>query len=270
MARGLPGRARLWELAQKLGRKCLPVVMITSSVGLALGTCYLGYNWMTHSTRFQITELHVEGNQELTHSQIAALLALGENANIFRTDMDTLEDRLTASPWISEAAVSRSMPRGLDIEVREQRALAAVELDGFYLLNTNGKPFKRANIDRGELEGLCIITGLSREFFLAAEEQSREMLLYALDALQSYHANPKRPRLGELHLDERHGITLITYQDAIAIHVGNPSGEEFDDRYRTFDSAWRALDAEEHAAARAFRIADRTPSDRVTIAFAGN
>jgi cell division protein FtsQ len=250
--------------------RCRPAALVAGSLTLALSGGYLGYHWMTHSPRFDIAELEVRGTLQLDQEQISDLLALGENANIFRTDMDTLEARLTASPWIAEASVSRSLPRGLEIELQEHRALAAVELDGLYLLNDKGEPFKRTQMDSEELDGLCLITGLTRELFLAAPEHSRQQLQYALRALHSYQSNSERPRLGELHLDERHGITLITYENAIAIHLGNPEREDFDDRYQTFDSAWGALDTEEHAAARAFRIADRTPSDRVTIAFAGN
>jgi cell division protein FtsQ len=244
--------------------------MMVTAVSLVAGSCLLGYRWFTESSRFAIAEFEVSGTHRLDRQRVREILALAPDANIFRTDMDLLESRLVADPWISSASVSRSLPDALEIEIHEEHASAAVELDGLYLVNAAGQPFKRADVDAGELEGLSIITGLTREYFLGAPEESTEQLLYALSALQIYHANDQRPRLGELHLDQRHGITLITYEDAIAIHLGSPDGADFEDRYRSFDSAWSALDSEEHAAARAFRIADRTPSDQVTIAFAGN
>ncbi len=266
----LPTRTWFWSLAKRLSARALPGLVILTVIGMASGASYLGYRWVTHSPRFAISEIKIEGNQALSHEMLAEILALGDDANIFRTDMDELEARLLANPWIFKASVNRSLPKGLEVEILEHSASAAIELDGLYLLNEEGHPFKRADPSRGELEGLCIITGLSREQYLAAGEDSATKLQYALEALSSYNASPKRPRLGELHLDARHGITLITYEDAIAIHLGSPKHDEFEDRYRTFDSAWDALDEEEHAAARAFRIADRTPSDQVTIAFAGN
>lgn len=243
---------------------------MAASVCLVIGASYLGFRWFTESPRFDITELEIQGNEQLSPDQVEQVLALGPHPNIFRTDMDTLESRLVASPWVSHASVSRSLPSGLEIEITEQVASAVAELDGLYLINPAGEAFKRADVRSGEVEGLCIITGLSRQDFLAKGEETQEKLLYALAALESYHAKTSRPRLGELHFDDRHGISLITYENAIAIHLGSPDGADFEDRYRSFDSAWSALDSEEHAAARAFRIADRTPSDQVTIAFAGN
>lgn len=266
----IPSWATIWRQLRSLGRRSLPGVIVVASISLVIGTGYLGYQWLTQSERFAIAEFEVTGNSMLTPAQVQEILALGPDSNIFSTDMDSLETRLVADPWIASASVNRSLPNGLEIEIQEEVAGAVVELGGLYLVNSVGEPFKRADVDAGEISGLSIITGLSREGFLSAPEETTEQLVYALTALNGYHANPKRPRLGELHLDNRHGITLITYENAIAIHLGSPEDAEFEDRYRSFDSAWSALDSEEHAAARAFRIVDRTPADQVTIAFAGN
>ncbi len=252
------------------GRRSLPAVAIAGAVAGAIGGSYYGYQWMTHAERFSIAELNITGQSQLSKEAIAALLKLPDNANIFRADMGTLEARLETSPWIVSAEVSRDLPTGLDIVIREEHAVAAVSLGALYLTNADGELFKRANLAGGEVDGLSVITGLSRESHLANPEKSQERLLTALGALKQFAENAERPRIGELHLDERHGMSLITFEDAIAIHIGTPANGELAERYRAFDSAWQALDAEEHAAARSFRIADRTPSDRVTVAFAGN
>lgn len=270
LARRIPSWASVWAQLRALGSRSLPAVLVLGSISLLCGAGYLGYRWLTESDNFAITEFEIAGNEMLDEAQIRDILALGPAANVFRTDMDTLESRLVANPWIAKASVSRSLPSGLEIEIQEELVSAAVELGGLYLVNPEGRPFKRADLAAGELAGLPIITGLRRELFLGDPLECTARLAYALTALKSYHANSDRPRVGELHLDNRHGITLITYESAIAIHLGSPEDAEFEDRYRSFDSAWSALDNEEHAAARAFRIVDRTPADQVTIAFAGN
>jgi cell division protein FtsQ len=270
LLRNLPSPAQVGALLRACGKRSLPALLVVSCIALLGTASFVGYRWFTESPRFDIASVKVSGNQKLSQVQVTELLSLSRHANVFRTDMDQLESRLLANPWISSASVSRSLPDGLEVEIQEESARAAVELDGFYLINEAGETFKRADLHGGEMEGLCIITGLTRERFLTDGPASRERLRYALAALSSYHANPARPRVGELHLDPRHGISLITYENAIAIHLGSPDGADFEDRYRSFDSAWGALDSEEHAAARAFRIVDRTPSDQVTIAFAGN
>lgn len=253
-----------------VSRRSLPLVGIASAVALVVGGGYYGYQWVTHSPRFAIAELQIEGNSHLSEGEVASLLALPASANIFRTDMGSLEAKLEMSPWIVSAEVSRDLPTGIEVVIREESAVAVVELGGLYLANGKGELFKRVSAHSVEIDGLSIITGLSRATHLGQPERSQEQLRSAVHALKEFANNSERPRIGELHLDERHGMSLITFEDAIAIHIGTPANGDFAERYQAFDSAWQALDAEEHAAARSFRIADRTPSDRVTVAFAGN
>lgn len=266
----MPSPRELAANALRAGKQSLPALGIAGGIALVVGGAYFGFQWITHSPRFAITEFEVAGTRTLGKDDIARLLNLPDNANIFRTDMGALEAKLEASPWIVSAEVSRDLPTSLEIEIREQAPVAVVELEGLYLVNEDGELFKRASLAHGEVDRLAIITGIRRELHVADPEASQRSIELALDALHQFQSNEERPRIGEVHIDDRHGLTLITFEDAIAIHVGTPEAEELSERFRAFDSAWQALDAEEHAAARSFRIADRTPSDRVTVAFAGN
>ncbi len=268
--RKLPSAGHIARQSLALIQRSLPKLALAGSVVCALGASYGAYRWVTSSAYFAIHSIEVEGQHSLSKAEIIDLLALPKTANIFRTDMDHLESRLEASPWIAEAHVTRKLPRGLEIQVSERQSIAAVELEGLYLLTAEGEIFKRATPATGELEGLCIITGLEREQFSKQPEKARDRLTYALDALAAYKKNPERPRIGELHFDKRGSLSLITFEDAVSIHLGSPSSKDFSDRFTAFDVAYQALSEDEHRQARAFRIADRTPSDRVTVAFAGN
>ncbi len=251
-------------------RQRLPSLIISGLVALALGGGYLAYEWATHSPRFAISEFSLSGNEQLQEEDIRELLALPANANIFRTDVGSLETRLLKSPWIQSAEVSRQLPGGLEIKLEEEKAVAAAALGGLYLLNKEGKLFKRASIAEGELDGLSIITGIERDAHVQDTEHSQRQLREALHALMQFQKNTDRPRIGEVHLDEYQGMSFVTFEQAIAIHLGTPTREELADRFGAFDAAWHALDAQEHAAVRSFRISDRSPSDQVTVAFAGN
>jgi cell division protein FtsQ len=264
----MPDRARLRALAS---RAMPSMVVLTASLVVA-GILFGVYLWFTSAEVFAIRRdgIAVEGNRRLDAAEVVALLELGDDDNIFRTDMDDLSARLEAHPWIASASVQRELPDSLSITLEEYETAAAVELGGLYLVNHRGAPFKRASLREGDLDDVIVITGLSREAYLrdppAAEKQIRE----ALAVVQAYWTNPQRPRLGEVHLSARRGFTLTTYESAIAIHLGPVRGDQLESRLSTFDSAWASLDDTQLAAVRSFRIADRTPSDRVTIAFAGN
>lgn len=230
---------------------------------------YYGYQWATHAKRFAIGNLEFSGNQQIGDIALSELMSVPPGTNIFLADIEAFEARLEASPWISDADISRDLPNSLEIEVSEERAVALVELEGLYLANSAGELFKRTG-PSDKLEGLVIITGLTREQVTASPSDSQRRIVFALQAIETFASAEHRPTIGEVHLDRTQGLTLVTYESAIAIHLGNSPQSELADRCQAFDSAWNALGTEEHAAARAFRIADRSPSDQVTVAFAGN
>ena len=77
----------------------------------------------------------------------------------------------------------------------------------------------------------------------------------------------KQPlRLAE-HLDAHGALTLITYEQAIAIQLGDV-GDKLADRMKTFDATWTELTSAERARTRAIHLDAR--SDQVTVAFAAS
>lgn len=249
--------------------RILPGLAIASSVAASAIGLYAGYQWFTQSERFAITEIAISGNSQVRPEKVRELLS-ADGQNIFTVDTGRLEEALIVDPWILRADVRRDFPNGLEVDVTERKALAAVELGGLYLVDDSGLPFKKASIQAGELQGLCVLSGISRDEYQDDPGLAQQRFQNGVAALKQYEGKASRPAIGEVFLDKRRGITLITYENAIAIHLGTAELSELPDRLQAFDAAWASLDSHQHAVARAFRIADRTPSDRVTVAFAGN
>jgi hypothetical protein len=62
--------------------------------------------------------------------------AVGEN--ILRLDIGALKARLRRSAWVRDAAVSRTLPDTLRVDVEEREPLALAELDRLYLMDAEG------------------------------------------------------------------------------------------------------------------------------------
>ena len=165
-----------------------------------------------------------------------------------------------------ERELRRELPDRLIVTIVENRPAALVALGGLYLADDQGKIFKRAAIDRGDGAGLPVITGIPRARFIedpaAVEAEIRRAL-----AARAVYRNGARPRLGEIHVDDRRGITFLTYEDALAIRVGNGSSQTLARRLHTFDIAWASLEAETRAAAHVVYVDNTTRPDRVTVGF---
>jgi cell division protein FtsQ len=150
---------------------------------------------------------------------------VGSAQNIFSVSLGAVARRVESHPWIAKAEVHRRLPDAIHIQVTENVPAGAVLLESdepgksaFYLLNAEGVVFKRALV--AELEGLPLITGLSRQEYRQARDESRGRLREALEVVRHYTAQAGRPKLGEVHVDPVEGVTLYTAGQAVQIRLG--------------------------------------------------
>jgi hypothetical protein len=112
-----------------------------------------------------------------------------------------------------------------------------------------------------------VITGIGRDAYAADRAGAAARIRLGLATLAAWAEQEGRPSVGEIRVDGRHGTTLYTHGDAVAIRLGEADGEHLAGRLDTFDAAWAALTAEERQRARAIHLDHDTRPDHVTVAF---
>jgi len=244
-------------------RRSVPTIAALS-IALAIGAgIYGAYRWVTSSPRFAITAIEIRGAQHIDADQLRALLPIHVGDNVF-ANLDEVARATLRDPWVASAEAHRVLPHTISIEITEHSAAALVELGDLYLADATGQPFKRAIVEAGEAEGLPIITGIERTAYLADPNGVALQIRHALGVLAAWRGG-ERPTIGEVHVDPHGGVTLHTFERAIAIQLGATSGDiELARRLHTFDVAWTELPDSDRARARAIHLA-RT--DHVTVAF---
>jgi len=172
---------------------------------LSLGA-WQGWRWAASSPDFALREIRFSG---LVHAQESDLLAgsglsLGEN--IFRADLARAARAMQGHPWVVSAQLQRSLPGTILASVAEHRPAALVRLGALYVLDDEGKLFKRAAPEDGLDLPLITGAGLSRD---GGQAQQLRLLgaLHLLDAWQA--AGFALKALSEVRLDEEGGFTLV-------------------------------------------------------------
>lgn len=258
-------------------RRSMPAIVVTASACVLFLSGYFGYRFVTSSARFDVAAVEVRGNRILSDARVRAVLGLDPAAryNIFRLDLETMRAALEAEPWVAGASLQRELPATLLVDIEENQPAALVEMDGLYLTDATGQVFLRARVERGDGDGLPVITGITREQYVDDPAIAQAAIRRALAAAEMYadgsaRADGSRPGLGEIHIDPRRGITFFTYDTATAVRVGHGSLDVLGARLRAFDAAWQALQPEERARVRVV-YADTSPRpDRVTVGFEEN
>jgi len=179
------------------------------SAALSLGA-WEGYCWATAAHAFALRELRFGG---LVHAREAELiqrsgLALGEN--LFRLDLTRAARAMEGHPWVASATLERRLPGTIVASIVEHRPAALVQLGGLYVLDEEGRVFKRAVPDDGL--DLPIMTGVSRAAWAEQAPEQQLRLFGALHLLDTWQASGfSIASLSEVRLDEGGGFTVFAH-----------------------------------------------------------
>ena len=241
--------ARLGHGAWLVGK----VVGKVAAVLAVLAGAGWGGRWtvrhVVDSPRFQVKEIDVAAAQHVRREELLALIKVSLGDRLLSVDTDAVAARVATHPWVAAAKVKRHLPSVLRIDIVERRAAAVASLNGLYLVDENGRPFKRARMD--EAEGLPILTGIGREQYAKLPEASAAVFHEALAVLDEYRARPGRPGLSEVSIDPRFGFTLILLEGGAEIRLGRGATSK---KLARFDQILEAVENEHLGGLSAVRV----------------
>ncbi|HQL00573.1 MAG TPA: FtsQ-type POTRA domain-containing protein [Smithellaceae bacterium] len=205
---GLEARRNRWRrrLVGAAGESLGGLALLAASA--ALGLCFVFlFCAVLSSPYFEIREVRVQGVKELTEKDILVLAEVNRHRNILAVNLNAVEERIAANPWVKRVVVGRELPDRLVVDVCERKPVALVkQKGGFYLMDAEGVVFKK--LYRGDDVDLAVITGLPDE-----DPTRRRLLPEALALLERLSAPERGERLGlvsEVKLDEIFGLSLLT------------------------------------------------------------
>jgi cell division protein FtsQ len=144
-----------------LGFVLLAFKLIVAVTSVAAVTTFfiLIHDLLTQSDYFKISRMTIDGAQRLSEKEIAQQAQVDKGVNILAVNLSLVRKRLIAHPWIAEAGVSREIPSGLSIWIKEHSPLAVVDVGKKFLINHSGKIFK--TWDTSDPADLPVVRGLN-------------------------------------------------------------------------------------------------------------
>ena len=205
-----PSRAsRSHSAAAALGRTALAMLL---SAALSAGA-WQAFRWSTTTPLFSLREVRFSGLSHATETDLLARSGLHPGANLMVVDLASAARAMESHPWVVSARLSRSLPATVVAEVAEHRPAAQVQLGGLYLLDDEGRVFKRAGPEDGV--DVPLVTGLSRDAWLR-DRGSLQLRLYSvLRLLEAWRAEGlPGTSLEEVRLEEDGGFTAFAREPA--------------------------------------------------------
>ncbi len=188
---------------------------------MALSTMLVyAYQVVTGSQYLALRKIQVSGNRHLSREEIIRAAGLKTGANLLSVNLVLIRKQLLANPWIAAAQVSRLVPDTLRITVREHRPLAVAELGTRYLLDRQGKIFKRWQ--PGDPEHLPVITGLDLTDIGVGQSPASPIMRAVRQALLAAERTKCLPlsAIARVEVDRQIGLTLVAFESGVKVHLG--------------------------------------------------
>jgi cell division protein FtsQ len=190
-------------------------------IGTSVSVAYSVRHYALTSPRFSIQEVNLSGGKRVSPEQAQVQAGVVIGSNVFALDTALAERKLLENPWISQARVTRDLPRALRIEIKEREAAAlAVFSDRLYLVTADGEPFKE--LSPGDPADFPLITGVSVEGLSRDRPREIDRVKEGLEVLEQYSRVPlsKTQPAQEVHLADSGDVVLTAGKEAITFELG--------------------------------------------------
>lgn len=226
------------------------LIMAVAAAAVVCMFFILVHDILTQCDYFKISQLTIEGTQRLSEKEITKQAQVGIGVNILAVNLSLVRKRLIAHPWIAEAGVSREIPSGLNIRIKEHAPLAVVDVGQKFLINHLGKIFKAW--DPSDPANLPVISGLnvldlppvygqtdSTEGDIVRERTTPfEAVMKVLRLGREQGSILPNRSIRQIRVDRHMGLTLLAFDSIKTINLGY---DDYDGKYHMLASLFSYL-----------------------------
>jgi len=198
------------------------------------------HDFVTQCDYFRADSITVSGAARLSEKEILTCAGIGKSDNILAINLPLARKQLLAHPWVAEAEISRELPKGISIQVKEHKALAVLSMGRKFLINYQGEIFKES--DSSDPGDLPVVSGLDYSDLGPADERKSKPLSAVVEWLLMggrIHRIFPEMAVKEIKVDREIGLTLLLSNEDRWICLGYTDYNQKADRLRKIVSYLR-------------------------------
>lgn len=190
------------------------------------------HDCLTQCDYFRAENISVAGMVRLTEEEILDFAGINRGENILAINLALARKQLLAHPWVADAEISRELPKGIAVRVKEHTPLAILSMGRKFLINTKGEIFKEH--DPSDPKHLPMVRGLDYSD-LGLIREGQTPLAAVVDWLR-YRSSMKQfipgIQVKEIQIDREIGLTLLLADGDRSICLGYRNYRHKTDRLR--------------------------------------
>src|SRR5262249_33232908 len=121
---------------------------------------YRGSKLAVQANVLRVSHVALAGNERMSRGEVLAVLSGLTGESLLTTDLERWRGRVLASPWVRDAALRRSLPSTIEVEIWERRPAAIGRMNSdMYLIDDRGVLIDQYGPQYADLD-LPIVDGL--------------------------------------------------------------------------------------------------------------
>jgi cell division protein FtsQ len=170
----------------------------------------------------RVNAIVIHGNERLSTGDVLAILSGLRGESLVSTDLDRWRRRLMTSPWVSDAALRRSLPSTIEVAIRERQPIGVGRIAGeMYLVDERGVIIDQYGPHYADLD-LPVIDGLGAAPHDAPTLTDEARADLAARVIAAAKSNAKlASRLSQVDVSDLHNAAVILTGDPTMIQLGD-------------------------------------------------
>jgi cell division protein FtsQ len=205
---------------------------VTAILGIAVYGGWRGTALVLGAPALQVSRITVRGNERLSVGEVLALVDGMRGRNILTIDLGAWRSRLLASPWVEDAALRRTLPGRIEIEIRERRPMGIGRLNGvLYLIDATGIVIDEYGPNYAEFD-LPIIDGLATRPPQRASAIDEPRARLAARLIEALEARPDlAQQVSQIDVTDAHDAVVLLEGDTAMVRLGD---QDFAQRIQSY------------------------------------
>lgn len=179
---------------------------------LAVGTglvLFFGYRAAASASFFQVRSIEVVGTSRVSADEIRAIVhRAAAPVGVWRADISSISAELSRQPWVRAAVVSRVLPSGLRVRIREREPLMVARTAAGRLVWVDDEGVMLGSFAPSDRMNSFIVRGLEEGPTGAALAENRERMQKALAMAREWEALGIANRVSEVNLADMRDVRV--------------------------------------------------------------
>jgi len=179
------------------------------------------HDFLTQCDYFRADNIVISGAKRLSGREILKYAGIQKDKNILAINLPLARKQLLSHPWVADVEISRELPKGISIWIKEHNALAILCMGRKFLINFKGEIFKEN--DASDPKDLPVVRGLDYSDLGVIKENKNTPLAAVVEWLLM-RSNKKKFIPGidvkEINVDREIGLTLVLSENGRSICLG--------------------------------------------------